>query len=230
MFWDPTYFIFALPALILALIAQAWVQGAYRRYLRLPNSQGITGVEAAERLLRYAGLPVRLEGIRRELGDHYDPRGKVLRLSPNVARTASVASVAIVAHEVGHAQQDAQAFLLLRLRSGLVAVVNFTSWLGPILFFIGWMLNLTSLAWLGVLFFAGAVVFALVTLPVEIDASRRGLRLLRETGILQTPEELRGARRILTAAALTYVASLAQAISTMLYYVFLLRGGRRRRL
>ncbi len=229
MYWDPRYFIFALPALILALIAQAWVQGAYRRYLRLPNSQGITGVEAAERLLRYAGLGVRLEGIHRELGDHYDPRTKTLRLSPGVARTASVASVAIVAHEIGHALQDAQAFLLLRLRSGLVAVVNFTSWLGPILFMIGWMLNMSSLAWLGVLFFSGAVIFALVTLPVEIDASRRALHLLRETGILQTDKELKGAREILTAAALTYVAAAAQAISTLLYYVFLLSGGRRRR-
>ncbi len=228
--WDPTYFIFALPALILALIAQGWVKSAYRRYLRVPNSRGISGAEAAVELLRYAGLSVRLEGIQRELGDHYDPRGKVLRLSPGVARTASVASVAIVAHEVGHAIQDARAFMLLRLRSGLVAVVNFTSWLGPILFMIGWMLNMTSLAWLGVLFFSGAVVFALVTLPVEIDASRRALHLLRETGILQTDEELRGARQVLTAAALTYVAALAQAISTLLYYVFLLSGGRRRRI
>ncbi len=229
MYYDPTYFIFALPALILALIAQAWVKSAYRRYLRVPNSRGITGAEAAAELIRYAGLNVRLEGIQRELGDHYDPRAKVLRLSPGVAGKASVASVAIVAHEVGHAIQDARAFMLLRLRSGLVAVVNFTSWLGPILFMAGLMLNMTSLAWLGVLFFSGAVIFALVTLPVEIDASRRALRLLRETGILQTEQELRGAKQVLTAAALTYVAALAQAISTLLYYVFLLSGGRRRR-
>jgi len=228
--WDPTYWLFALPALLLALIAQAWVQGAYRKYLRVPNSAGVTGVEAAQRMMRAGGLQVAVTGTPGSLSDHYDPRRKTLGLSREVATQPSVASVAIVAHEIGHAEQDAQAYAPLRLRSGLVPVVNFTSWLGPILFLVGMWLNLYELAWVGVLVFAGAAVFALVTLPVEIDASRRGLRLLRQSGILTSQAELRGARRILTAAALTYVAALAQSVSTLLYYVFILGGlGRRRR-
>jgi hypothetical protein len=115
----------------------------------------------------------------------------------------------------------------MRLRSGLVPLVNFTSWLGPILFFVGLMLNAEGLAWLGVLAFAGAAVFALVTLPVELNASRRAMQLLEQSGLLVNREEKAGARRVLTAAALTYVAALAQAISNLLYYIFLL-GGRRR--
>ena len=228
MFWDPTYFIFALPALLLAFYAQWRVRSAYRKYSQVTNGARLTGAQAAQRILRQAGLGVNIEAVPGELTDHYDPRSKVLRLSQGVATRPSVASLAIVAHEIGHAQQDAQAYLPLRLRSGLVPVVNFTSWLGPILFLVGMLLNSYDLAWLGVLTFAGAVVFALVTLPVEIDASKRGLRLLDQTGILVNDAERQGARRVLTAAALTYVAALAQAISTLLYYVSFL-GGRRRR-
>ncbi len=225
--WNPTYWIFAAPALILALIAQWWVRSSYRKYLKVPNRNGVTGVEAAQRLMRQAGIHLQIEGASGELSDHYDPRSNILRLSRDVASQASVASLAIVAHEVGHAEQDAQEYLPMRLRSGLVPVVNFTSWLGPILFMVGLWLNVYQLAWVGVLAFAGAAVFALVTLPVEINASRRGLRLLEQTGLVANKEEKRKARRVLTAAAMTYVAALAQAVSTLLYYVFLL-GGRRR--
>ena len=167
--------------------------------------------------------------MRGTLTDHYDPRTKTLRLSPGVAQSASVGALAIVAHEVGHAMQDAQAFALLRLRSGLVPIVNFTSWLGPILFMIGWFMNYQPLASLGVVFFSGAVVFSLLTLPVELDASRRGTQLLEETKLVSGDEDLKGARRVLSAAALTYVAALAQSVSTMLYYLFLLSGSSRRR-
>ncbi len=224
---DPTYWVFALPALILALVAQAWVRSSYRKYLRVANGAGVTGLEAAQRLMRLSGINLNIERASGELSDHYDPRSGVLRLSPGVARQASVASLAIVAHELGHAQQDVQDYLPLRLRSGLVPLVNFTSWLGPILFFVGLMLNAQGLAWLGVLAFAGAVVFALVTLPVELNASRRAMQLLEQSGLLVSRDEKAGARRVLTAAALTYVAALAQAISNLLYYIFLL-GGRRR--
>jgi len=227
--WDPTYWLFALPALLLGLIAQAVVQSAYRKYLRVHNAAGVTGVEAAQRIMRAAGIYLNIEGTAGELSDHYDPRTRVLRLSRGVATRASVASVAIVAHEIGHAEQDAQGYLPMRVRSGLVPVVNLTTWLGPILFFIGLMLNLYNLAWVGVLTFAGAAVFALVTLPVEINASRRGLRLLEQSGILMGTAEQQGARRVLNAAALTYVAALAQAVSTLLYYSFLLGGRGRRR-
>lgn len=229
MLWSPVYYLFALPAFLLALYAQWKVRTAYQRYLRVPNGAGVTGLEAAKILLGQTGLDVRIEGIRGVLSDHYDPRTKTLRLSPGVAQSPSVGAVAIVAHEVGHALQDAQAFALLRLRSGLVPVVNFTSWLGPIFFMIGWLLNYQPLALLGVIFFAGAVVFSLLTLPVELDASRRALALLQETRLVSGDEGLKGARSVLSAAALTYVAALAQSVSTLLYYLFLLNGSSRRR-
>lgn len=226
--WDPMYLIFALPALLLALYAQWRVSTAYNKYLQVPNEAGMTGMQAAQYLLRTAGIHVDIEGISGALTDHYDPRKKVLRLSSNVGRSASVGAVAIVAHEIGHAVQDAQAFALLRLRSGLVPMVTFTSWLGPILFFLGFFFRADGLITLGVLSFLGAVVFSLVTLPVELDASRRAMALLERSGILRSEQSLRGAKRVLSAAALTYVASLVQALSTMLYYLTLLSGRRRR--
>ncbi len=226
--WNPTYWLFAAPALILALIAQWWVRHSYQKYLEVRNGAGVSGLEAAQMLMRRLGLRLNIERAQGTLSDHYDPRSKVLRLSQGVANRPSIASLAIVAHELGHAEQDAQAYTPMRIRSGLVPVVNFTSWLGPILFMAGWWLSLRPIAWLGVLAFGGAALFALVTLPVEINASRRGLRMLEQSGILTNQTEKRKARRVLMAAALTYVAALAQAISTLLYYVFLLGGGRRR--
>jgi len=228
MYFDPMYYVFALPGLLLALYAQWRVKSAYSTYLRVPNALRLPGVRAAEILLRQAGLAVNIEGTPGTLTDHYDPRKNVLRLSQEVATTPSVAAVAIVAHEVGHAEQQAQAYSLLRLRSGLVPVVNITSWLAPLLFFTGLFLNITQLAEVGLIFFSGAVVFALVTLPVELDASRRALRLLQSSGLVAEARDLQGARAVLSAAALTYVAALAQAILTMLYYASLLSGRRRR--
>lgn len=223
-----TYFIFGLPALLLALYAQWRVSSTYKKYLRVPASGGMTGLQVAHYLLRSTGLGVRVEGIAGQLTDHYDPRNKVLRLSQGVAQSASVGAVAVVAHEFGHAMQDAEAFALLRLRSGMVPMVNFTSWLGPLIFFAGLLLQYEPLATLGIFFVAGAVVFSLLTLPVELDASRRAMQLLEQGNILTDETALKGARKMLSAAALTYVAALAQALSTMLYYISLLGGGRRR--
>lgn len=223
-FFDPLYFVFALPALLLGLYAQQKVHAAYSRYQQVPNSRGLTGVEVARRLLATQGLGhVNVEGTPGELSDHYDPRTKALRLSPDVARSPSVAALGIVAHEVGHALQDAQGYAPLRLRAGLVPLVNLGSWLGPILFIIGLLLQATSLAWAGVLLFSGAALFALVTLPVEFDASRRALRLLQENFLVDR-RELTGVRAVLNAAALTYVAALVQSLSTLVYYIFLLTG------
>ena len=228
--WNPTYWVFALPALVLALLAQAFVRNSYRRYLKVPNSSGSTGLDVARLIIRRTGLDLAVEGVSGELTDHYDPRNNVLRLSQDVASEASVASAAIVAHEMGHALQDADNYLPLQVRTGLVPVINFTSWMGPILFLVGLWLNIYDLAWVGVLAFSGAVVFALITLPVEFNASRRGLRLLEDTEVLVERSELRAARTVLGAAAMTYVAALAQSISTLLYYVFILGGrGRSRR-
>jgi len=229
LFWNSTYLMFSLPAFLLALVAQWWVKSAYNKYFQIPNATGMTGLQAARYMLRSAGVSVRLETIPGQLTDHYDPRQKTLRLSAGVARSASVGAVAVVAHEMGHVLQDAQAFALLRLRSGLVPVVNFTSWLGPILFFLGLFFDVPGLATWGVVCFSGAVVFALFTLPVELDASRRAMQLLQQSNVLIDAQALRGARQVLLAAALTYVAALAQSLSTLLYYLFILKGGRRRR-
>jgi Zn-dependent membrane protease YugP len=170
---------------------------------------------------------VQIQGTAGNLTDHYDPRDKTLYLSQGVANVPSVAAVAIAAHELGHAMQDAEDYFPLRFRSALVPMVNIGSNLGWILIMIGLFLRFTQLAWLGVLIFAGGAVFALATLPVEFNASARAKQLLVQTGIIQTEEEQRGVNSVLNAAALTYVAGLVTAILQLLYYVSLV-GGRRR--
>lgn len=230
--WDPRYLIFALPALILAFYAQMRVKSAYERYSRKPNHRGISGYEAARILLRSAGLDrVRVEEVSGRLSDHYDPSKDVLRLSQGVSQSRSVAALGIVAHEVGHAMQDAANYAPLRVRSGLVPAVSIGSWLGPIIFLGGLFLSgftgSTTIAWAGLFLFAGTVVFALITLPVEFNASKRALQLLRAYQ-LADGRELQETKQVLDAAALTYVAALAQALSTLLYYVFLLTGFSRR--
>ncbi len=230
--WDPWYLLFALPALLLAFYAQWKVRSTYTRYSRKPNRRGLSGYEVARILLRSAGLDhIRVEEVPGELSDHYDPKRDILRLSRGVAQSRSVAALGIVAHELGHAMQDATDYGPLRARSGLVPIVSVGSWLGPIIFFAGFFLSgfigSTIIAWLGLFLFAGTVVFALLTLPVEFNASKRALQLLRAYHLADGPE-LQEAKAVLDAAALTYVAALAQAISTMLYYVFLLTGFSRR--
>jgi len=231
-FWDPRYLIFALPALLLALYAQMRVKSTYDKYSRKPNARGLSGYEAARILLRSAGLDsVRVEEIGGQLSDNYDPGKKVLRLSKGVAQSRSVASLGIVAHEVGHAMQDASDYGPLRVRSGLVPAVRIGSWLGPIIFFAGLFLTgliqSTAVAWFGLFLFAGTVIFALITLPVEFNASKRAQQLLHSYQ-LADGRELKETKQVLDAAALTYVAALAQALSTMLYYAFILTGFSRR--
>ncbi|NPV07546.1 MAG: zinc metallopeptidase [Anaerolineae bacterium] len=227
LFYNPTYWLFALPALLLGLYAQFRVQTSFNKYMRVPNYRRVTGLAAARELLSAAGLGhVEIEGTAGTLSDHYDPRTKTLRLSRPVAQSASVAAVAVVAHEVGHAVQDATDYTPMRVRSGIVPLVNLGSWLGPILFFIGLLAASPELALIGVLGFAAAAVFALVTLPVELNASSRALHMLQSSGLI-AGQEVPAARTVLNAAALTYVAALAQAISTLLYFLTLLGGVRR---
>ena len=227
-----TYLIFALPALLLALYAQWKVKSTYSRYSQVPNARGITGQEAARILLRSDGLDdISLEQTPGTLSDNYDPSKDVLRLSRGVANSPSVAALGIVAHEIGHAHQDATNYSPLRLRAGLVPIVNIGSWLGPIIFFVGLLMapyiGSTTVAWIGLFLFAGTAVFALVTLPVELNASKRAQQLL-ENYQLASGQELQQTKAVLDAAALTYVAALAQALSTLLFYFFILSGSRRR--
>jgi Zn-dependent membrane protease YugP len=230
--WDPRYLLFALPALLLAFYAQWRVRSTYERYSRKQNNRGLNGHEVARILLRSVGLDhIRVEETNGKLSDHYDPGKNILRLSRGVAQSRSVATLGIVAHEVGHAMQDAADYGPLRVRTGLVPVVRIGTWLGPIIFFAGFLLSgftgSTAIAWLGLALFAGTVVFALITLPVEFNASRRAQQLL-QTYQLADGQELAETKKVLDAAALTYIAALASAISTMLYYVFLLTGFSRR--
>lgn len=227
--FNPIYFLFALPALLLGMYAQFRVQSAYSRYSQVRNSRNIAGIEAAQRLLTVAGLGnVSVAEARGQLSDHYDPRNKTLYLSEGVSRAPSVAALGIVAHEVGHAQQDLEGYAPMRLRSIMVPAVQVGAWLGPLLFFAGWLLDLGNLPLIGLILFSSTLVFALVTLPVEFNASSRAVALLQRSGLV-TGDEEKGVRGVLSAAALTYVAAAIQALSTILYYVFLLSGTRRRR-
>ncbi|MFQ5593074.1 MAG: zinc metallopeptidase [Anaerolineae bacterium] len=228
MFFDPLYLILTMPALLLAFYAQWKVRSAYGKYSKVPNERGVSGYQAAQELVRENGLySVEIEGVQGELSDHYDPRSKVLRLSPGVANGRSVASLAIVAHEVGHAVQDHQGYAMMRFRSSLVPAANIGSNLGIWLVFGGIIFNMSGLAWLGIALFGAAVLFTLVTLPVELNASSRALDMLKKTNLL-SQHDLKGAKSVLSAAALTYVAALAQAILQLLYFVIMLSGGRRR--
>ncbi len=228
MFFDPLYLILTMPALLLALYAQWKVRSAYTKYSQVPNERGISGYQAAQELLNANGLyGIDIEGVPGDLSDHYDPRGKVLRLSPGVANGRSIASLAIVAHEVGHAVQDKQGYAMLRFRSSMVPAANLGSTLGIWLAFGGIIFGWSGLAWLGVALFSAAVVFTLVTLPVELNASSRALEMLKRTNLL-SQHDLKGAKSVLNAAALTYVAALAQAVLQLVYLVLVVSGGRRR--
>jgi Zn-dependent membrane protease YugP len=226
-----SYWIYMAPAFILMMLAQVYVNSTYRKWSKVRASSRVTGAEAAQRLIRYGGLyDVHVQGVRGNLTDHYDPRKKVLRLSEGVYQGESVASLAIAAHELGHAVQDQDGYFLLRLRSMLVPAVNIGSYLGWILIIIGLLLRLTDLAWLGVLVFSGGAVFALATLAVELNASARARRLLTESGLIMGSEEQRGVNAVLNAAALTYIAALFTSVMQLLYWVSLVTGmgGRRR--
>ncbi len=224
-FFDIRYMIFMLPAFLLMLAVQWYVNSAYQRWSRVPARSRFSGASAAQRLMLRSGLyDMRIEPVSGHLSDHYDPRTKTLRLSPEVYQGASVASLAIAAHELGHALQDQEGYFPLRLRSALVPAVNIGSYLGWILIILGVLIGLTQLAWLGVAVFSAGVLFALATLPVELDASARARRLLSESGLIMGDDEARGVSNVLNAAALTYVAALVTAVMQLLYYVTLVMG------
>lgn len=228
-YFDPLYLILSIPPLLLGLWAQMRVKSTFAQYSNVRSASGVSGAQAARRILDLNGLQtVMVEQTGGTLSDHYDPRHKVLRLSRDVYQTPSLAAVGVAAHEAGHALQDQQHYGPLRLRSGLVPAVQFGSWLGPIIFMVGLIMSSTfgdTIALIGVLLFGLTAVFALVTLPVEFDASKRAKQQLVNAGIL-SQQELTGVNKVLDAAALTYVAAAVQAVTTMIYYLLIL--GRRR--
>ena len=227
--FSPTYLMYMIPAFILMGLTSWYVKSAYNKWSQVPARSRLTGAQAAQRLMSTGNMyGVQIQRVAGQLTDHYDPRNKTLYLSNGVANGTSVAALAIAAHELGHAMQDAEEYFPLKFRSALVPIVNIGSNLGWFLIMIGLFLRFTELAWLGVLIFAGGAVFSLATLPVEFNASSRAKQLLAQTGIIQTDEEIRGVNNVLNAAALTYVAGLITSILQLLYYVTLVGGGRRR--
>ena len=222
-FWDWTL-ILLIPAFVLSLYAQYRVRSSFNRYSQVPSSRGLTGAQAARQVLDSAGLfDVGIQVAGSRLSDHYDPRTRELTLSPDVGNSNSLAALGVAAHEAGHAIQHAAGYPAFRLRSAIVPVANLGSNLGMILFFVGLVFFRDGLLMnIGIVLFAGAVLFTLVTLPVEFNASRRAMTELENRSIL-VGDELTGAKKVLNAAALTYVAAALMAILTLLRLILISR-------
>jgi Zn-dependent membrane protease YugP len=231
-YFDPMYFVFMLPGLIFMLWAQSRVRGAYSKYSRVRNNENLTGAQAARAVLDSQGLQaVRIEAIPGELTDHYDPRDRTLRLSQGVYGVPSIAAIGIAAHEAGHAIQHAKAYAPLKVRTALVPAVTLGSNFGFIVLIAGFVLGIVGLAWAGVALFALSTLFALVTLPVEFDATKRAKAALVQVGLVDNGaaggQESKGVANVLDAAAWTYIAGFASSVLTLLYYVMLVSGMRR---
>lgn len=225
MIFDPLYLMLLAPALILSIWAQAKVKRSYAKYAKVPSSTGLTGAEIAQRILDNNGLhEVKIERVGGMLGDHYDPSKRVLRLSPDVFAGRSVAAAGIAAHECGHALQHKAAYGPLVLRQTMAPAAIWGSNLSWILILAGLFLNLTGLTWVGIGLFSVAVLFSLVTLPVEFDASKRATEILPSLGLVG-PRDRDGVAAVLNAAAMTYVAAAATAVLQLLY--FLMRANSR---
>lgn len=226
MYFDPTYML-AVLGLILTCIASAKVNSTFAKYNKVRCMTGMTGAQAAERVLHAAGIyDVRIEHVSGKLTDHYNPRDKVLRLSDSTYASASVAAVCVAAHECGHAVQDQQHYGPLVLRSTLVPAANLGSQLSWPIFLAGLLFSIQPLLTAGIILFSLAVLFQLVTLPVEFNASSRALKILDSTGMLGS-QEMTGARKVLRAAAMTYVAALASSLLQLLRLILLSRRNSR---
>jgi uncharacterized protein len=221
--FDPNYLLLVfVPTLILSLAAQFFVRSAFNKWSQVQNGAKVTGLQVAERIMRSAGLTgVSLEGVPGTMSDHFDPQAGVVRLSQDVATRPSVAAMAIVAHELGHVQQHQENSILIGMRNFLLPAMRFSPMISYGLILVGVLIRAADLIYLGALFFGVVVIFMLLTLPVEIDASIRGMRLLRETGLMVMPEDASGAQQVLTAAAMTYVAAFVTALLQLLYYLSL---------
>ena len=233
MFFDWTYVVLVLPCILLSLWASSSVNSTFRKYSQQHSRRGITGAQAAERVLRSNGVSgVRIERVGGNLTDHYDPRTNVIRLSDSVHDSISTAAIGVACHEAGHAVQYAQSYAPIKLRAAIIPVTNFGSRLAMPLILIGILLSAfgelsTSLVYLGIACFGLSLVFQLITLPVEFNASRRAMEAI-ESGNLLTEEEQRGARKTLSAAAMTYVAATAVALAQLLRLIAIFGRGRRR--
>lgn len=222
MFEDPLLWLFVGPGVLLGLYAQARIKRSVAKYSQVPTPSGLTGAEVARRLLDAKGLhDVRIEPTEGELSDHYDPRNNILRLSQKIYFTPSIAAAGIAAHEAGHALQDARDYFPMELRTYVVPLVQLASKIAPWAFVAGLVLGMDWLTWTGVILFGSSFFFALVTLPVEFNASARAKELLANQGILG-PEHIEDVDEVLDAAAWTYVSAAVSAVGVWLYYIFML--------
>ena len=220
-YYDIYYIILVLPMVIFSLIASVKVKSAFKKYSGVHSIRGLTGAQAASEVLRFYGInDVKIEHVSGELTDHYDPKANVIRLSDKVYNSTSVASIGVACHEAGHAAQYAQGYVPVKLRSVIYPACSVGSKIGIPMAILGLIFSFNFLVTVGIAFFGLAVFFQLVTLPVEFNASRRAVKVIDEMGILQT-EELKGTKKVLTAAALTYVASLAVSVANLLRLILL---------
>jgi Zn-dependent membrane protease YugP len=227
MLFDPLYLLLTVPALIFSLWAQWKVKSTFTKFQRVGVTSGMSGAEAAAAVLRMSGVPgLKIERHQGFLSDHYDPTSRTLRLSPDVYDGASVSSVAVAAHEAGHALQHAANYGPLTLRSKLVPVVQFGSALWYFPFLLGSIFNMTGLMWLGIIAFSAIVLFQLVTLPTEFDASSRARSVLLASGIVTSKAEEDGVAKVLNAAAMTYVAALVASLMQLLYMILRAQSSR----
>jgi len=233
LYIDPLYIVLFIATLVISGAAQVFIKSQFSKYSAVRNSAGLAGVQIGERIVegvdfgdnRGSATGIGFKVVPGNLSDHFDPRTKQIGLSQEVASRDSVAAMAVTAHEVGHAQQDAEGTVAMRARAFLVPALTFSPTLSYILIFMGLIFNLTGLFWLGIIVFGLMVLFSVLTLPVEIGASRRALTMLRDTGLMTTPDEEQAVKRVLTAAAMTYVAAAVTSILTLLYYISIARRG-----
>jgi len=223
LFFDPMYLLFALPGLLLALYASYKTKSTFKRYSTVGSRYGLTGAEAANRMLSDAGVNnVTIEETKGFLSDHYDPSSRTLRLSPSVYRSKSLSAIGVACHEAGHALQHAYGFAPLHLRTALVPATNFTSWFSYIVIILGFIMTSQPIVLFGAILFSVAVLFSLITLPVEWDASSRAKKRMVQSGVVSSAEAA-DAGKVLNAAFMTYVAAAVSSLLTLAYY--LLRAG-----
>lgn len=227
MFIDPLYIIFALPALVIGIIAQILLKIWTNQYFKQTPISNFNGAQTVEKISNNHGFDISLALTNHSLGDNYNPSNRVLTLSKDIAEKSSITSIGIAAHELGHVQQHMSGSTLIRLRTAVVPALNIGTNIGYFLLIGGIILGLSNLAWVGIILFSGATFFSLITLPIELDASRRALKLINQAQIL-LPQEIPGVKKVLSAAALTYVAATIQSIGTLLYFILRVQGiGRR---
>jgi Zn-dependent membrane protease YugP len=218
---DPVYFWYVLiPTLLISIGVQVYLRSTFSKWSGVKNSGGLVGPQVGQQLFARTSLqPIRIERIRGTMTDHFDPGANVVRLSDPVATKPSVASMAVTAHELGHVQQYQTGSGLIKMRGFLLPALQFSPTISYIAILLGLWFNMTGMLWIGIIFFALMVLFSILTLPVEIDASRRGTKLLQEAGLMQNENDAKGSRAVLTAAALTYLAAAVTSILQLLYYI-----------